>query len=215
MLSALTGGDTQPQATCSSRPTCSATFSSTTINRRCKLEQRPFHRGAGQLRRVRRAGNEQCVAGWHRAARRIIFGILKTCLLAGLHHLHQHAERIEAAWKACVTIKLHQDFSNLADRQTGIHPLIQRSSESVHVRCSSECRSGYDRLPPGGQRFAQYSNASDAWHFVPHITSPVPWSPQRTAVNLLFFGVVAPSSSIPVRRTDFPGYRITGSCQYS
>ncbi|MOA48823.1 hypothetical protein D3C78_1716220 [compost metagenome] len=54
-------------------------------------------------------------------------------MLARLHHFHQFAEGVEAAGKAAVGVKLHQDFLRLADSEAGIQPLIQGSIEAGHI----------------------------------------------------------------------------------
>lgn len=80
------------------------------VGDRSELEQRPFDRPARQPGLVGHTGSQQRIVLPDGATGRIAGSIPDATLLACPEHLHQLAQRIEAALEARIGIELHQNF---------------------------------------------------------------------------------------------------------
>ena len=89
--------------------------------------------------------------------------ILDAALLARVHHLHQFAQRVEAARKAGVRVQLHQDFLGLAEGEAGVQALVQRRVEPGHVADGHGRGDRRDRLLLLGERLCGCSLQAAPW----------------------------------------------------
>ena len=103
------------------------------VDHRGKIKQRALHRRPGNPRLIGLAQGQQLFTRRDRSFGFTPRGVFNAPLTAGIEHLHQLTEGIEASREARVSIQLHQDFLGLADRQTGIEALVQGAIERGHI----------------------------------------------------------------------------------
>lgn len=116
------------------------------VDHRREFEHRPFDRATGDARLIGNPGLQQgitsgdCTAGF--TSRRIF----DTALLARFDHLQQLAQRIEAARKTGVSVKLHQYFLGLVDGKARVQTLVQGLIQTRHIAGCHKRRDQHDGL---------------------------------------------------------------------
>ncbi|MNQ99378.1 hypothetical protein D3C85_1151100 [compost metagenome] len=122
------------------------------VDDRREVEQGARDGRAGNASLVGLADRHELRAGGYGPAGFASGRILDAALLAVFHHLAQFAQRVEAARKSDVGVKLHQDLLGLADAEARIQPLIQGGVQPGQVACRHAGGDQGNGLLPGRKR---------------------------------------------------------------